>query len=166
MSPRTRVAVIGVGDESRRDDGVGGAVIALLRDRHGERLGPTGIALATCDGDPARLIGLWEGAELAVIVDAAHARPAHPGRVYRLSLDTDALERPPTASSHGPGLGEAIELARVLGRLPAQLVVYAVEAADSTLGTGLSTTVQAVVGPLAARIEDDIVRHRDAAARG
>ncbi|MGW6530354.1 hydrogenase maturation protease [Streptomyces venezuelae] len=166
MSPRTRVTVIGVGNEFRRDDGVGWAVIALLRERHGDRLGPTGVTLATCDGDPARLIDLWAGTELAVIVDAAHAHPARPGTVHRLSLGADALERPSTTSSHGLGLGEAVELARVLGRLPDRLVVYAVEAADSTLGTGLTGMVQAVVGPLAARVEDDIVRHRDAAARG
>ncbi|ATL32232.1 hydrogenase maturation protease [Streptomyces formicae] len=166
MPSRTRIAVIGVGNEFRRDDGVGWAVIARLRERAADRPLPPGTVLATCDGDPARLIGLWEGTQLAVVVDAAHAHPGHPGRVHRLTLDADALERPRTASSHGLGLGEAVELARVLGRLPGRLVVYAVEGADTALGTGLSAGVEAVVAPLAAGVEDEIVRHRDAAARG
>ncbi|MFE0130691.1 hydrogenase maturation protease [Streptomyces sp. NPDC059037] len=165
MPTRTPIAVIGIGNEFRRDDGLGRAVVARLRERAAERPLPAGTVLATCDGDPARLIGLWEGSDLAVVVDAAHTHPAHPGRVHRLALDADALDRPRTTSSHGLGLGEAVELARALGRLPGRLVGYAVEGADSALGTGLSASVEAVVEPLAEDIEDEIVRHRDAAAR-
>ncbi|GHE62936.1 hypothetical protein GCM10018785_34870 [Streptomyces longispororuber] len=42
----------------------------------------------------------------------------------------------------------------------------AVEGTDTSLGTGLSPAVADVVGPLAASVEQEIVRHRDAAARG
>ncbi|MFD9636702.1 hydrogenase maturation protease [Streptomyces violascens] len=164
MTGRTRIAVIGVGNDFRRDDGAGWAVVDRLRERAVERPLPAGTVLATCDGDPARLIALWEGADLAVVVDAAHAHPANPGRVHRLDLDAGLLARP-AASSHGLGLGEALELARVLGRLPGRLVVFAVEGADSRLGTGLSTPVEATVDPLATSVEQEIVRHRDAAAR-
>ncbi|MCF3119129.1 hydrogenase maturation protease [Streptomyces arenae] len=166
MSARTRIAVIGVGNEFRRDDGVGPAVIARLRVRAAGRPLPPGTLLATCDGDPVRLIGLWEGTELAVVVDAAHAHPARPGHVHRLSLAAGAPGRPPTTSSHGLGLGEAVELARILGRLPGQLVVYAAEGADDSLGTELSPAVARVVEPLAEDVENEITRHRDTAARG
>jgi hydrogenase maturation protease len=166
MSPRTRIVVIGVGNEFRRDDGAGWAVLDRLRERAAERPLPPGTVLATCDGDPARLIGLWEGAGLAVVVDAAHAHPGTPGRVHRLELDAGLLTQPPTTSSHGLGLGEAVELARELGVLPDHLVVYAVEGADSALGTGLSPAVTAAVEPLAQAVEDEIARHRDTAVRG
>ncbi|WP_405905347.1 MULTISPECIES: hydrogenase maturation protease [unclassified Streptomyces] len=165
MRTRKRIAVVGVGNEFRRDDGVGWAVVARLRERSGDRPLPPGTELATCDGDPGRLIGLWECAALAVVVDAAHAHPASPGRIHRLELDAGRLDRPPTTSSHGLGLGEAVELARVLGRLPTRLVVYAVEGAESSLGTGLSSAVAAVVDSLTASVEDEVVRYRDAAAR-
>ncbi|MCX4673714.1 hydrogenase maturation protease [Streptomyces sp. NBC_01381] len=105
MPTRTHIAVIGVGNEFRRDDGLGWAVIARFRERAAERPLPAGTVLATCDGDPARLIGLREGSDLAVVVDAAHAHPAHPGRVHRLALDADAPARPGTTGSHGLGLG-------------------------------------------------------------
>lgn len=91
---------------------------------------------------------------------------AHLGRVHRVGLDAGALGHPRTTGLHGLGLGEAVELARVLGRLPGRLAVYAVEGADSALGTGMSPVVEAVVGPLAEDVEDETVRHRDAAARG
>ncbi|WP_372351288.1 hydrogenase maturation protease [Streptomyces sp. KL116D] len=166
MDGRTRIAVIGVGNEFRRDDAIGCAVVRRLRERAAHRPLPAGTALATCDGDPGHLIGLWEGAGFAVVVDAAHAHPGRPGRVHRIELDSERLNRSPTTSSHGMGLGEAVELARVLGRLPDRLVVYAVEGADSSLGTEMSRAVAATVEPLATMVEDEIVRHRDAAARG
>ncbi|MET7690363.1 hydrogenase maturation protease [Streptomyces sp. NPDC005483] len=166
MSPPTRIAVIGVGNEFRRDDSVGWAVLALLRERATPRPLPPGTVLVTCDGDPGRLIGVWEGAGLAVVVDAAHAHPATPGRVHRLELDSGHLAQPPTTSSHGLGLGEAVELARVLGSLPDRLVVYAVEGADSALGTGLSPAVTAAVEPLVRAVESEISRYWETVARG
>ncbi|MFE7607058.1 hydrogenase maturation protease [Streptomyces celluloflavus] len=166
MAVSTRIAVIGVGNEFRRDDGVGFAVIARLREHAVGRPLPAGTRLSSCDGDPGRLIGLWEDAELAVVVDAAHAHPAHPGRIHRLELDQHGSWQSGTASTHGLGLGEAVELSRSLGRMPGHLVVYAVEGADSALGTGLTTAVAAAVEPLAERVEADIMRHRDVLARG
>ncbi|MCD9877653.1 hydrogenase maturation protease [Streptomyces guryensis] len=166
MRTRTRIAVIGVGNEFRRDDGVGWTVLARLRERAAQRQLPQpGTVLATCDGDPGRLIGLWEGADLAVVVDAAHAHPGTPGRVHRLELDSGLMAQPPTTSSHGLGLGEAVELARVLGVLPDHLVVYAVEGADSALGTGLSPAVEDAVEPLVRAVESELDRHRETAAR-
>ena len=166
MGSRQRIAVIGVGNEFRRDDGAGWAVLAGLRKRASERPLPSDTVLATCDGDPGRLIGLWQDAELAVVVDAAHAHPGVPGRVHRLELDAGHPAQPPTTSSHGLGLGEAVELARALGQLPDHLVVYAVEGADSTLGTGLSPAVAAAVEPLVRAVESEIARHRRTAGRG
>ncbi|AZQ39514.1 hydrogenase maturation protease [Streptomyces cyaneochromogenes] len=166
MRSRGRIAVIGVGNEFRRDDGVGWAVLARLRERSEDRPLPPDIDLAICDGEPGRLIGLWEGAHLAVVVDAAHTHPGTPGRVHRLELDAGLLAQPATTSSHGLGLGEAVELARVLGLLPERLIVYAVEGAASELGTGLSPAVADAVEPLVRSVEDEIARNADVSARG
>ncbi|MFK0113424.1 hydrogenase maturation protease [Streptomyces sp. NPDC091217] len=159
MRERTRVTVVGVGNEFRHDDGVGWAVVARLRELAGERPLPSGTVFATSDGDPGRLIALWEGAGLAVVVDAAHAHPGAPGRVHRLELDSGRVAPPSATSSHGLGLGEAVELARVLGLLPEHLVVYAVEGADGSFGTGLSPAVAAAVPGLVASVEAEISRH-------
>jgi hydrogenase maturation protease len=155
-----RIAVIGVGNEFRRDDGVGPAVVARLQERAVVRPLPSLAVLASSDGDPGRLIGLWEGADLAVVVDAAHAHPGRPGRVHRLELDERGLCWSPASSTHGLGLGEAVELARVLGRMPRRLIVYAVEGVDGSLGTGLTEAVAAAVTPLVERVEADVRAHR------
>lgn len=164
MNSHARIAVIGVGNDFRRDDGIGWAVVSRLRERAGHGPPPNGMELTVNDGDPGRLIGLWEDVDLAIVVDAAHAHPGRPGRVHRIELDGEELRQPGQTSSHGLGLGEAVELSRTLGRLPTRLVVFAVEGQDHTLGTGLTEPVAEVVEPLAQRIEQEIIQYRNAAA--
>ncbi|KOT86031.1 peptidase M52 [Streptomyces rimosus subsp. pseudoverticillatus] len=164
MKAPPRIAVIGVGNTFRRDDGIGPAVVRRLRERAVERPLPPSVALVDCDGETGRLMTLWEGAELAIVIDAAHAHPGHPGRVHRFGLE-GPYAGPAATSSHGLGLGEAIELSNVLGRLPDRLLVLAVEGADRSLGTGLTPAVAAVVDRLAATVEAEITLHRDVRAR-
>ena len=47
-------------------------------------------------------------------------------------------------------------MARVLGRLPAALAVYAVEGATFTVGAGLSPAVAAGAAEAAARIVEEV----------
>ncbi|MFE6285295.1 hydrogenase maturation protease [Streptomyces sp. NPDC057877] len=161
MRTHGRVTVTGVGNEFRRDDGVAWAVLARLRERSRQRPLPPGTEPATCDGDPGRLSALWEGTHLAVVVDPAHAHPGTPGRGHRLGLGAGALARSAAPSSHGPGLGAAVELARVPDPLPERRVGCAVEGAGSALGTGLSPAVADAVAPLAEAAEAEIAPDRD-----
>ena len=143
--------VIGVGNEFRRDDGAGPAVLARLRD-----LAPPGVRLVVTDGEPARLVEAWTGAALAVVVDAVRADPPHPGKVHRFVVDRPRSGTGPGASSHGLGLDDAIALAVALDRMPGRLIVHAIEAADLTQGPGLSPPVAAAVGVAARAILDDL----------
>ena len=92
------------------------------------------------------------GAELAIVVDAMRTRPIHPGRVHRLTVPHSGGERARAARSHGIDLGQAVELARELDRLPERLVLYAVEAADVGDGVGLTMAVR----DAAERLADEI----------
>ena len=152
---RESVVVIGVGNEFRRDDGAGLAVLDQLRG-----LAPAGVGLMVTDGEPTRLIEAWTGTALAVVVDAVRAEPPHPGRIHRFVVDRPVagpgVGVAPPASSHGFGLDDAIALALALDRMPGRLIVHAIEAADLTQGTGLTPAVDAAVGVVAAAILDDI----------
>jgi hydrogenase maturation protease len=108
--------------------------------------------LAESLGETTDLMERWEGAYLAIIVDAVLAEPAHPGRVHRLVVPHLGTDRTRAASSHGLDLGEAVELARVLGRVPARLTLYAIEVSEVGLGEGLSAPVAAA----AARVADEV----------
>jgi signal transduction histidine kinase len=63
----------------------GPAVVGRLRG-----LVPPGVYLVITDGEPTRLIEAWTGAALAVVADAVHAQPPHPGRVHRFVVDRPA----------------------------------------------------------------------------
>jgi hydrogenase maturation protease len=143
--------VIGVGNEFRRDDGAGPAVVGRLRD-----LVPPGVDLVVNDGEPTRLMEAWTGAALAIVVDAVRAQPAHPGRVHRFVVDRPGAGPARAASSHGLGLDDAISLAVALDRMPGRLIVHAIEASDLAQGTGLTPVVAAAVGPVARAILDDL----------
>jgi hydrogenase maturation protease len=137
------VIVIGVGNELRRDDGAGPAVVDELRNRPLE-----GTTLAISDGEPSRLLDLWAGADLAIVVDAIPSTD-QPGRVRE--LDTVGGVEPGT-SSHALGLGVATRLGEALGRMPAAMRIYLIEGADFGFGPGLSPLVVRAVTDVADRI--------------
>lgn len=148
--------VIGIGNDFRRDDGAGPAVVGRLR-----AMVPPGVDLVVTDGEPARLVEAWTGAALAIVVDAVRAQPPQPGRVYRFVLDRPAARTAraassPGPSSHGLGLDDAIGLALALDRLPGRLIVHAIEAADLTQGPGLTPEVAAAVDIVARAVLADL----------
>ncbi len=155
MTSVRRAVIIGIGNEYRSDDGVGPAVVASLRGRV-----PVGVDLLISDGEPAGLIEAWTGADLVVVVDAVAG--TQPGLLHRVVLaGSDASRRAGLgaeagASSHGLGLGTAIELAAALGRLPGTLIVHAVEAANFTQGVGLSAKVRDGMVELSAAVLADV----------
>jgi hydrogenase maturation protease len=155
--PGGTAVVIGIGNEFRRDDGAGPAVIAQLRGRV-----PAGVRLVVTDGEPTRLIDAWTGAALAVVVDAVRvlgSEPPHPGQVHRFMVDRPGTAAGRAASSHSFGLDEAIALALALDRMPGRLIVHAIEAADLTQGPGLTAAVAAAAA-VALAILDDLAASR------
>jgi hydrogenase maturation protease len=150
----SRIVVIGVGNQNRRDDGVGPAVVRMLR-----RRALPGVVLEESDGEPTRLLDLWAIASLAVVVDAVRAESPRPGRVRRRILRHPSVRGIGTVSSHGMDLGDAVALGEALDRLPATLLLYAVEAADTSFGEGLSPKVAAAADELADEIATELL-HR------
>lgn len=138
-----RAAVIGIGNELRRDDGIGPAVAAEVQRRE-----IPGVRVVISDGEPTGLLDAWAGVRLAVVIDAVVGEPATPGRWGRIVADHLSLPTG-TAGTHGLGVPKAIELGRVLDRMPQQLIVYAIKVADVSIGLGLSAPVAAAVPALA-----------------
>lgn len=138
--------IIGCGNRQRGDDGAGILVA--------ERLRECGIEAVARTGEVTDLIEAWKGADDVIVVDAVVTGAlvgtvqAWDGRQPLASLST-------TTSTHGLGLAEAIELARVLNRLPARLRVYGVEGRRFEPGTEISPEVHRAVEEVVRRIIDD-----------
>lgn len=162
----TGTVVLCIGNPFRHDDGVASAVAEDAR-----RSLPSTVRVVELDGEPARVVDAWGGADLAIAVDAGRSG-APAGTIRRIEVTIDGLTieglvpvtRP--ASSHGYSLGDAVELGRALGRLPARLVLYAVEGRDFTEGPGLSDPVARAVPDVAARLVEDAVVPLEAPAHG
>ena len=143
---RAPVVVIGIGNALRHDDAAGLETVRRL----GGRARAAEIVVREQEGETLGLIEQWDGAAAVLLVDAVHSG-APAGTIHCLDASTEPIpvSLRSSASTHAVGLGEAIELARALGRLPARVVVYGVEGLRFDAGSGLSQEVQAVIPALA-----------------
>jgi len=146
-----RTLVVGVGERFRQDDGAGPQVVRLLRGRL-----PPEVELVERVSEMTELIDLWDGAGLAVVVDAMRSGAAA-GSLRRLEAPELGVVRPERAtSSHGLSVVDAYELGAALGRRPERLVVFLIEAGPTGAGDALSRPVADAVGRAAAAIEAEL----------
>lgn len=145
--------VIGIGNAYRSDDGAGLAVARRLKER-----APANVTVLEQDGEGVRLMEAWKDARAVILIDAAHSGAA-PGTIHHIDCRRDPL--PPGMfgdSTHAFGVAEAVELGRVLGRLPARLILFGVEGADYRFGTELSPAVLEILPQVVAAILQEINR--------
>ena len=137
----SRFLVIGIGNEYRRDDGVG-----LVVARRVLAEAPEGVDVREESGEGVALMDAWTGAKQVILCDAVQSGAA-PGTIHR--IDAQAQPIPTTFfrySTHAFSVAEAVELARALGALPPRVLIYGVEGAGYTAGVGLSPVVEAAAG--------------------
>ena len=147
-SPR-RVVLAAVGSELRGDDAAGPAVLA--------RVGALdGVDLLGALASPLDLLGAWDGADLAIVVDAVDGLDP-PGGVC--VIDVDMASAPdvsgrtrPTASSHGLGVIDTLRIARAMGTAPDRVLLVGVSSGDFEGSAGLSPAVSRAVERAAQRV--------------
>jgi hydrogenase maturation protease len=131
------IRVIGVGNVWRGDDAVGLQAVRRLR----ERLGPS-VEVIEAEGDGLALLDLMEGIDHVILIDAVKGG-GRSGTTVRLDLSVES--RWGTAvpcSTHAMGVADAIDLARTLGQLPKQIILYGIEIATVDSGASLTEAVR------------------------
>jgi hydrogenase maturation protease len=147
-----RRCVIGVGNAFRGDDAVGLEVVRLLKGTV-----PPDVALHECEGEPVAMLELWADCDTAVIVDAMSSG-TEPGVIRRIDARNEEL--PPELhrpSTHLLGVGQAIELARRLDRLPGSVVLFAIEGRQFAAGDTLSTPVAAAAAVVVNHVRRELL---------
>ena len=140
-------AVFGIGNSDRGDDAVGPIVIRLLRNR-----APAAVRIVEHDGAATALLADFKSLSQAWLIDAAQSGAAS-GTIHRIDCSiTGAAVPSRSVSSHGLGLAEAIALARILGTLPQQCILYAIESQHFTHGAPPSPPVLHAAHEVAERI--------------
>ena len=126
-----------IGNRLRGDDGVGPFVADRLREA---RLGEP-IQIQEQWGEGTELMSHWHAAKRVILVDAASSEAAV-GTLHHFDAKRDAIPKDFCYyTSHRFGVAEAIEMARVLGQLPAELHLYAIEGELFGLGEAMSPAV-------------------------
>jgi hydrogenase maturation protease len=151
LTTNTIDVVIGIGNDFRRDDGVGLAVAQQIAERD-----LPGVRVVSGTGEPAALLEAWSGMARAVVVDAAAGEHSTPGRIRRWTACD--LEATTAVSSHALGLAQTCALAQALARMPQDLVVFTVDIADTNHGMGLTPAVAAAVPDLVDAIIAELSR--------
>lgn len=143
-----RWAILGIGNPLRQDDGVGRVLVQRLRERH------PAWPLLEASGETAQLLDLFQNLETVLILDAA-VGTGIPGTVQLHDVKLSPLKagKAPT-SSHGMGLAEAIELARVLTMLPSNAWVLTIEAQAFEHGEELTDAVASSLADAISTIDD------------
>lgn len=143
--------LIGIGHPDRGDDAIGRLVATRLRKRV-----PDGVTVLEEEGETTRIVERLRATTSAILVDASLSGAAV-GTIHRFDAARDPLpEGRLGLSTHGFGLVEAIELARVLGSLPERCVIYAIEARSFDLGAALSAEVAAAADDVVERVLAEI----------
>jgi hydrogenase maturation protease len=141
-----RVAVLGLGNVLRRDDGVGPAVVARL-EAHWEV--PPDVEVLDLGTPGLDLVDRLVHRDAIVFVDAiVHA--GAPGSVRVLTPaalrgSTGSVPASPRMTSHEAGVDDALTLAAMDGRGPRHVRMVGVVAEDLGDGPGFSRAVEASV---------------------
>lgn len=144
---RHPIRIIGVGNPFRGDDAVGVLAARRLRPLAGDRADVIEAELAGLG-----VLDLLTDACAVVLIDAAKSgRPA--GTIHRL----DASDGPISGdlfphSTHVLNAVDAIEMGRTLGLLPPRVILYGVEAGDTTAGNDLSPAVAAALDQVVVQV--------------
>jgi hydrogenase maturation protease len=144
--------VIGLGNPLLGDEGIGTRVVGELK----ELDLPAGVEVVEGGTAGLGLIGLMEGYQRVIIVDAADmGRP--PGHVVRFTpseVQFKTAEAP--LSLHQIGLGEALVVAEALEMAPAELIIIGVQPSRLEMGVGLSPEVEGTIPQAVRMILDEL----------
>ena len=144
--------VVGIGNGFRGDDAAGLLAARLLAPG-----APDGTRVIEHNGDGMLLMSEWQRFRRVIVIDALHVAGT-PGEILRF----DASEKPLAikgghSSTHALSIGDTIELARTLGELPAQMIVYGIVGATFEIGAAPTVAVCEAVKVLAARVREELL---------
>lgn len=148
-----KVRILGLGNLLQRDDGLGPAVVELLR-KGGDWPGYVEVRDIGTPGPE-----LWQhlvGADTVILVDAVLSG-GRPGSLVR--LEGPDLLQPVTAprlGAHAPALNAALVAAALSGGAPRRLILWGLVPRDRAAGVGLSKDVATGLPALVAAIRAEV----------
>lgn len=149
-----RIQIIGVG-APYGDDQLGWVAAEALRNSPLlAGLAPQSVIISQRDRPGLALLEMVQDSAKLILVDAIRAG-TRPGTLHRLTAPGLSTCQG-LLSSHGYGIAAALEIGRVMGSLPPQVVIFGLEIAG-TAGDKLSPAVHEALPRLIQEIEREVV---------
>ena len=143
--------ILGIGNRYRGDDALG----CLIADDIKNHV-PDNVEVMEHDGEPASLIDLWKDRDLVILVDAVSSG-TEAGTIHHIDLNSRALpDSFRSYSTHAFGIAEAVELSKVLNKMPKQLIFYGIEGKSFAATTELSEPIKIATKELNEKIMTEI----------
>ena len=148
----TKPLVIGLGQRFRTDDSVGPLVLDGLIKLFGEK-----IDAVETQADAARLMELWKGKEIVYLIDSISSTPEKMGNIYRINaLEEEVPVSTHTSSGHMLGLADALQLSKILNRLPEKFIIYGITGSDYSHGEKTTSHIKRVVSKAIQQMANEI----------
>jgi hydrogenase maturation protease len=136
----SKFLILGLGNKFRSDDGAG--VIAAEKVKE---LGIDKFDVKILDGEGTEIMEAWKDYDNVIIIDAVQNNGGA-GKIHEINANDMVLESDFfNYSSHAFGLAEAINVSKVIHKLPKFLIVYGIEGDHFQFDTKLTAKVEKAV---------------------
>jgi len=140
--------ILGIGNKFRSDDGAGVAAAEKI-----EKFGMDKFDVKIADGEGTEIMEAWKGYDNVIIIDAVQKNKCA-GKIHEINANDKVLESDFfNYSSHAFGLAEAINVSKVMNKLPKFLIVYGIEGEHFQFDTKLTPKIEKSVDKIAEMIK-------------
>jgi hydrogenase maturation protease len=148
----TRVAVIGIGQSLRGDDAVGLEAIRQWREKFPETASRPEVQIEASELPGLALLDTLNKVDAAILVDAVQSF-TKPGTIHRFNEEELVAFTSDSKSAHGWGVAETLQLRNRLGNAKTNIRIVGIEVEQTTIGAGLSKTVEEAIPKVCEVIE-------------
>jgi hydrogenase maturation protease len=152
-----KIAVIGIGQSLRGDDGVGVIAVCHWQENYPETANRSDIQVDVSELPGLALLDLLDGSDAAILVDAVESYSS-PGTIHTLHQEQLAAFTSDAKSAHGWGVAETLRLDRMLnpGRQMIPIQLIGIEVEQMQMGIGLSKTVELALPRVCEAIQNQV----------
>lgn len=151
-APGEGLALVSIGNSSRRDDGVADIVCSRMKKRYGDKV--CRFDLGTHTG---YLPDCLSGHAVAIIVDAT-SNGLGAGSLTICELQSDSIYKIDIAASHAVSWWDEIRLSGERIKMPESMTFFGIEVADSRWGEGLSAVLMSKLPEVSEKLAEVIDR--------
>lgn len=150
-----KVAVIGIGQSMRGDDGAGIEAVHQWQEKFPETAGRSEIRIEASELPGLALLDTLREVDSALLVDAVQSA-AKPGTIHQLDELELASFIANSKTAHGWGVAETIRMGRQLADINSIIRIVGIEAEQVEIGNGLSKLIKSIMPVISDVIEEEV----------